>query len=133
MILSLEETFTVGQNCFFDSVSNDDRYGVVFEDDTTTGYFYAVDMLDEEQQILDALHIYNVDDVIDKAKPGKIQIAWSKNGSTALLLINGYLHAAFDFEKQTGCCRNGFPDSHTGWGKGEERILTDNKVDSLVK
>ena len=36
----------------------------VFEDDGDTGYFYALDFSQPEQPIQNALHIYNVADII---------------------------------------------------------------------
>ncbi|RYE54016.1 MAG: DUF2251 domain-containing protein, partial [Sphingobacteriales bacterium] len=71
MILALEETFTVGQDAFFESISPTTSFGVTFEDDLTTGYFYAV-VTEPKLKVLDGLHIYNVTDVIDKDKPCKI-------------------------------------------------------------
>jgi hypothetical protein len=37
----------------------------VFEDDGRTGYFYALDESLEGNPILDAVHIYNVEDISD--------------------------------------------------------------------
>ena len=138
MILDLEETFTVGQDTFFDSISPTSSFGVTFEDDLRTGYFYAVDTK-PDLKILDALHIYNVADVIDKDKPCKIQIIWTDNGKIASLLINGYCHAIFDFDKQAGFCRTGFPRSNGEWGKTKkrdeatERTLTDELINEFFK
>ena len=72
MILDLEETFTVGEETLFRSTSPTSSLGVLFEDDLTTGYFYAIDN-QADLDILDALHIYNVADVIDKNKPSKFK------------------------------------------------------------
>ena len=130
MILDLEKTFTVGNDTFFESVSPTSSFGVTFEDDLTTGFFYAVDTK-SDLQILDALHIYNVADVIDKDRLSKIQIAWSDNGKIASLLINNYCHAVFDFEKKTGYCRNGFPKSNGKWTKMQERTLTDDLINEI--
>lgn len=131
MILDLEEIFTIGQDTFFASDSINESYAVTFEDDLTTGYFYAVD-IKSNSKILDALHIYNVADVIDKSRPCKLQITWSINGQIASLLINNYCHAIFDFEKKAGYCRNGFPENK-GWCKTSERILTDELIDTIFK
>ena len=130
MILDLEETFTVGHDTFFDSVSPTSSFGVTFEDDLTTGYFYAVDTK-PDLQILDALHIYNVADITDKDKPSKIQIAWSDNGKIASLLINGYCHAIFDFENEAGFCRNVFPETNGKWTRKHDRTLTDDMINEI--
>ncbi len=130
MILDLEEIFTVGHDTFFESVSPTSSYGVTFEDDLTTGYFYAVDTK-PDLKIIDALHIYNVADVVDKDKPSKIQITWSNDGLIASLLINSYCHAIFDFKHNAGYCRNGFPESNGDWVKVKERSLTDNLISDI--
>lgn len=132
MILALGETFIIGQDTFFDSISPSSSFGVTFEDDLTTGYFYAVDT-QPELKILDALHIYNVADVIDKDKPCKIEIAWSDDGQIASLLINNYCHAIFDFEAKAGYCRNGFPDCNRDWCKIKDRTLTNDLIDNIFK
>ena len=132
MILSLEETFTVGQDTFFESVSPTTSFGVTFEDDLTTGYFYAV-QTEPDLNILNALHIYDVANIIDKAKPCKIQIAWTENGQIASLLINNYCHAIFDFEKRIGYSRNGFPESSKTWGKTKTQILTDDLLNTIFE
>ncbi len=132
MILTLEETFIVGQDTFVESVSPSSSFGVTFEDDLTTGYFYAVDNT-ADLKILDALHIYNVADVIDKDKPSKLQIAWSDNGQIASLVINNYCHAIFDFETKAGYCRNSFPDCNGDWCSIKERTLTDELINSIFK
>jgi len=65
---------------------------------------------------VDALHIYNVTNVTDRHIPSTVQIVWSSDDLKALLLINRYPHAAFDFSTKRGYCRTGFPPpTHTGW------------------
>ena len=132
MILDLEETFIVGQETFFDSGSPSTSFGVTFEDDLTTGYFYAVDT-NTDLEILDALHIYDVANIVDKDKPCKIQIAWTDDGQIASLLINDYCHAIFDFEKRGGYCRNGFPETRRAWAQIKERKLTDELIVDIFK
>ncbi len=97
-----------------------------------TGYFYAVDR-DENLQIIDALHIYNVADIIDKQKPSIIKILWSEDLMKAFLSINNYYHAVFDFEARAGHCRNGFPNPKSDWAIVRERILTDKLFENLAK
>jgi hypothetical protein len=53
---------------------------------------------------------------VDRAIPSQIEIAWSHDERACALLINGYVHAVFDFEKQNGYARTGFPPApSTGW------------------
>jgi hypothetical protein len=130
MLLDLEEIFIVGQDTFFDSTSPTSSFGVTFEDNLATGYFYAVET-EPTLEILDALHIYNVSDVIDKNKSSKIQIAWSDDGLVASLLINNYCYAIFDFDSKAGYCRNGFPEPKSEWTEIKERTLTDDLIDQI--
>lgn len=131
MVWDIEETFTVGEETFFDSSSLTTSFGVIFEDDLTTGYFYAISR-EPEVKILDALHIYNVADVIDKEKPCKIQIVWTDDELIASLLINDYCHAIFDFNNKAGYCRTGFPENNTNWATIEDRKLTDDLIATLI-
>lgn len=71
---------------------------VVFEDNKETGYFYAVDR-NNDLNILDALHIYNVADVVDKDRPSTIKILWTEDFIRAVLSKNNYYNAIFDFKK----------------------------------
>jgi hypothetical protein len=125
----IEERLKVGEETFVESVSPTGRYGVVFEDDGQTGYFYGLDMEKEDQPILDALHIYNVESVTDADEPSLIQIAWSGDGLTSGLFINRYAHAIFAFGERRAACRTGFPpatgeftDSHD-WDEGLLELL----------
>lgn len=61
-----------GEDTFIESFSQENRYGVVFEDDGETGYFYAVERDEEGQglRVLDALHIYEVDGAAGPASGG---------------------------------------------------------------
>jgi hypothetical protein len=132
VILDIEETFTVGQDTYSRSVSSISTFAVIFEDNEETGYFYAIET-DPDVEILDALHIYNVANIIDKDKPSKIQLVWSDDGTIASLLINDYCHALFDFEKKAGYCRNGFPDNNVGWASISERRLTDPSIEEIFR
>jgi hypothetical protein len=130
LILGAEETFNVGHESFVDSISPTSSYAVIFEDDITTGYFYAVD-INRNTEVLDALHAYNVADVIDKDKPCIIQIFWTDDGAIASLLINNYCHAIFDFKRKAGYCRNSFPENNSGWTKVQNRALTDTLIKEI--
>ncbi|MCW9699843.1 MULTISPECIES: DUF2251 domain-containing protein [unclassified Avibacterium] len=84
---------------------------VIFEDDGETGYFYALDLHQRSQPVVDSLFVYAVND-IDKnslAEPRDLQICWSENGYQAFLLINGYPHAVFDFHQFVGYNHSKYP------------------------
>ena len=125
-----EETIMIGKDCLIDS-SIESSNTVIFEDDGQTGYFYAVERGDE-MRILDALHIYNVQNVKDRDLPSIIKILWTEDFNQAFLSINDYIHAVFDFEKKAGYCRNGFPEANA-WTKIQERTLTDELLIELAK
>ena len=131
LLLYQEQALIVGQVTFIESTVENDN-AVIFEDDGTTGYFYTVDR-NEDFMILDALHIYNVADVIDKDKPSIIKILWTENLMKAFLSINNHYHAVFDFEARAGYCRNGFPNPKSDWTTVNERVLTDELLDKFAK
>ena len=122
------ENFTVGTPEVLESFFEHIPYGVVFEDDGDTGYFYAA----SQDGILDALHIYNVEDVSDKHIPNHVLILWDDACTIAALCINGYIHAVYDFVEQAGYCRNGFPETDGEWVKVENRVLDDELLDKLL-
>jgi len=113
--IEAEETFLVGDETFVGSKSPTTQYAVFFEDDGDTGYFYGLDTSIETNQILDALHIYNVAAVVDKEKPSVAQIEWSEDGLKAALFINGYAHAVIDFADKRAYCRTNFPLPEEKW------------------
>jgi hypothetical protein len=94
---------------------------VIFEDDKNTGYIYILDLKekDKENPIKDALHIYNVEDVVDKHIPSEIEFLWSEDGNICMLLINKYPHAVINYKEKYGFCRTGFPpkDEKSAWSK----------------
>ncbi len=102
--------FRAGTSTFVDSVSPVADYGVVFEDDGEVGYFYALDLGAKSNQILDAVHIYNVDSVVDPDRESQLEIQWSNDGTKSALLINGFIHAVFDFATRRGYCRTNYPN-----------------------
>ena len=103
-------TFQVGSDVFVAQDAPDGRHSAFFEDDGETGYFYAVDLRPPDNTILDAVHIYNVANVVDRDRPSTLSIVWSEDGAKCALLINGYPHAAFDFAAKRGYCRTNFPN-----------------------
>jgi hypothetical protein len=127
-----EQTFTVGEDTFIDSTAENDQ-AVYFEDNEETGYFYAVDRSAGGVEILDALHIYDVANVVDRQIPSTLKILWTEDESKAFLSINGYYHAVFDFKNRAGYCRNGFPETRRNWAKVKERTLTDELLQALAK
>ncbi|MBO9199891.1 MULTISPECIES: DUF2251 domain-containing protein [Niastella] len=128
-----EQVYIAGEATFIDCTNDINKFAVVFEDDTDTGYFYAY-ALDAEgrQLVLDALHIYNIEEVPVEQRKGIIRIIWSKDWQCCALVINNYCHAIFDFKNQGGYCRNEFPPPNDFWTKGE-RALTNEMVAALFK
>jgi len=127
-----EQAFTVGEEILVESNSSENNYAVVFEDDAETGYFYALEMdkNSQEQKILDALHIYEVEDIDPVHRPGIIKIIWSTDWQKAALLINDYCHAVFDFGQHGGYNRNQFPPPNEIWTKGD-RLLTADIIHAI--
>lgn len=132
--LLIEKSFTPGEAVFAESKSNENNYAVVFEDDTDTGYFYALEINPDtgEQRILDALHIYNLEELTEKDKPWSLKIIWSRDWLKCALVINANCHALFDFENQGGHNLNEFPPPNTIWTKGE-RKLTNALINGIFK
>ena len=114
--------FTVGMPEVLQSFFEYVPYGVVFEDDGDTGYFYATSK--------DG--IYNVEDVSDKHIPNHVLILWDDACTLAALCINDYIHAVYDFVAQAGYCRNGFPEAHGEWVKVENHVLDDELLDKIL-
>ena len=129
-----EQAFVAGEDTFIESNSSENNYAVVFEDDTETAYFYAIELNKETgaQQVLDAVHIYEADDIEPEKRPGIINIIWSTDWLKCALLINKYCYAVFDFANQGGYCRNEFPPPNDVWTKGD-RKLTDEMVTSFFR
>lgn len=118
--VTAKEEILVGRETVIGGPSPQGRFIAVFEDDGETGYFYALDKQAVGNSIQDALHIYNVMNVTDRARPSVVSIGWSQDGSKAVLLINEYPHAVFDFSARQGRCRTGFPPvaSNAAWSGG---------------
>lgn len=106
----------VGQEIVIETDSEDGIRGVVFEDDGRTGYFYARDY-GQDMLFVDALHIYSVEGVVDKDKESTIDILWTDSYEHAVILINNYPHAVFNFPEKKGYSRDMFPapDPKSGW------------------
>jgi hypothetical protein len=110
-----EQQITVGQKSVVEAASPDSKHVVVSEDDGDTGYFYALDFARADNPIVDALHIYNAASVTDRHVPSAVQILWSADNLKAMLLINRYPHAVFDFAAKRGYCRTAFPPPDKKW------------------
>jgi hypothetical protein len=126
--LMQEVELTPGQDTFVESFSPENRFGVVFEDDGETAYFYAVEKDQEGMRILDALHIYEGDGM--GTGKSRLMIVWSKDWMKCALVLDGYCHAIFDFAAQGGYNINEFPPPNGIWTKGE-RKLTNELIKSL--
>jgi hypothetical protein len=110
------QSFLPGDETWYASDAPAGSYSVVFEDDGETGYFYAVERRGADMQILDAVQIYAVRNVVDREIPSELQVVWSEGGQQAALYVNSYPHAVFDFQARRGYCRTGFPPPpQTGW------------------
>jgi hypothetical protein len=104
-----KDTVRVGEAKVVESDSPVGRYRSVFEDDGSTGYFYALDTTRPDNPIIDALHVYDVERVADRERACQLHILWSADGLKTALFLNSSSHATYNFEGQRGCCRTGFP------------------------
>jgi hypothetical protein len=150
--LMQEQRFVRGTDTFIESFSQENKHGVVFEDDGETGYFYAVERDQEGQglRVLDALHIYEVEtgdaraeavgaaeraDIEASGKDAsgeesKLLIVWSRDWEKCALVIDGFCHAIYDFKARGGYNINEFPPPNEIWTLGE-RKLTDELIRNL--
>lgn len=89
---------------------------VMFEDDGETGCFYAMDLDQKAQPVVDCLLVYRVSDIEANTlpEPRRLEICWSENGLQAFLLINGYPHAVFDFRQFVGYNHSQLPEVELG-------------------
>ena len=109
ILVTLQAQLIVGEAQVIKSLAPEGMLAAVFEDDGRTGDFYALDESVEGNPILDAVHIYNVEDISDAHIPSDVKIGWSEDSQKCVLLINGYPHAVFDFVGKNGYCRSGYP------------------------
>jgi hypothetical protein len=130
--LMAEKVFTRGENFLVESNSPENKFGVVFEDDGETGYFYGVqtDAGTGELTVLDALHIYELQKGHRKHDPSKLLIIWSKDWLKCALVLDDHCHAIFDFENHGGYNINEFPPPNSIWTK-KERKLTQEIIREL--
>lgn len=127
----LKTTLHVGKPGVYESKSPGHPVSVLFEDDGAVAYFYALTTTSGVNPILDTLHVYDVPNVKKENMTSSLEIRWSRDGWKALLLLNDFPHAAFDFKARRGWNRNGFPPPNRLWTEfGHE---WDNKVLDLFK
>ncbi|MDU8923481.1 DUF2251 domain-containing protein [Pasteurellaceae bacterium LIM206] len=125
--LVLENQHLIGQAKRIGAHSTtEENLVVMFEDDGETGYFYALNTR-EPQPVVDSLQVYNVSAIEGLSEPRLIQICWSENGKQAFLLVNGYPHAAFDFERLVGYNHSKYPLPELGSMWSHEQV-TDKLV-----
>lgn len=125
-----EQKWTPGEDLFIESSSPENRYGVIFEDDGEAAYFYAVekDEQGEGLRVLDALHIHEEDDPGDEDdaeeddEPADLKIIWSRDWLKCALVLDGFVHALFDFESQGGYNISEFPPPNDFWTKGDRKL-----------
>ena len=110
--------FSPGTDTWYASDSPSNDFSAIFEDDGQTGYFYAYRRGAAQGGILDAVHIYNVANVVDRQLESTAEILWSSDGLKAALLINAWPHAVIDFGARCSYCRTGFPPPSGSWSRG---------------
>ena len=90
ILVTIQAQLVVGEEQVIKSLAPEGMLAAVFEDDGRTGYFYALDESVEGNPIMDAVHIYNAEDVSDGHIPSDVKIGWSEDSQKCVLLINGY-------------------------------------------
>jgi hypothetical protein len=145
--LMQEQQWIPGEDLFIESFSPENSYGVVFEDDGQTAYFYAVEKDKEGTglRVLDALHIQETDmekgidgnladgNLVEgnlaegnlaeaNKKPNRLLIVWSRDWLKSALVIDGFCHALFDFEAKSGYNINEFPPPNEFWTQGNRKL-----------
>jgi hypothetical protein len=122
MWTDVEGTIIIGDELVIESVPEESKFGVVFEDDSATGYFYAVETNEEEMTILDAVLIYNVDDYPNPNTNADIRVVWTDDNKVAALFIDEKLQAVFDFIHHGGYNKNEYPPINNTWAKKGRKI-----------
>jgi hypothetical protein len=130
--LMQQKTIVLGDEVFVESHSPENEYGIVFESNDETGYFYAVeiDAQTKQKRILDALHIFETPEISKMKKQIDIKIIWARDWMKCALIVDDECHAVFDFEKNGGYNINEFPPPNTCWTK-QERKLTDAMIQQI--
>ena len=112
--LLVSRTIHPGEETVIDVTSG--MYSVVFKDNGETGYVYAMDN-GRPAPVLDALHLYNVDqfEVKHSNRTADIEIWASEDGLGTLVKLNGRDEAYFDFADRRAVCRSCFPRASGGY------------------
>ncbi len=123
-----DQEIIIGAETFIESVSSENDYEVIFEDDSDTGYFYGAERNKNtnELRILDMLLVYDVESIDESERNVTLNIIWSTDWTKCGLVLNNYCHAVFDFENAGGYNRHEFPPPVL-WDE-RERKLTDEMV-----
>ena len=116
------QTLHLGAPTVIESAAARTPYAAIFEDDGKVAYFYGLDTRLGDQ-VLDAVHVYNVGTILDHPTPDldvhlpcEVQIVWSEAEDRVALVLNGRPHAVFDFTARRGYCRSNFPAA-SSWSK----------------
>ncbi|HEY4337948.1 MAG TPA: DUF2251 domain-containing protein [Puia sp.] len=122
--LMQEAEWTAGEDLFLESFAPENSYGVVFEEDGETAFFYAVEKppAGGELRVLDALHIHETDEETPRLPPAQLKIIWSRDWLKCALVIDGHVHALFDFEAHGGYNINEFPAPNDFWTQGDRKL-----------
>jgi hypothetical protein len=120
--LMQEANWIAGEDLFLESFAAENSYGVVFEDDGDTAFFYAVEKTADELRILDALHIHESNEEADPLPAAQLKIIWAKDWLKCALVIDGHVHALFDFEAHGGYNINEFPPPNEFWTAGDRKL-----------
>jgi hypothetical protein len=107
---SVERVITIGSGFSIYSISPSQEFAVIFEDDTDSAYLYAVSAHQSDREILDLMNIYTVGHVSDIRATCTARVSWSEDAWKAILVIDGYPHAVFNFLEKRGYCRTNYPN-----------------------
>ena len=108
--MNATQSLKIGTKRVIGAMSPCGEFLALFEDDSSTGYFYALKTHGEDRKILDLLCIYSLEQVAENAEQHKFQILWSDDGLRVMLRIDDYPHAVFDFVGKQGYCRMNYPN-----------------------
>ena len=114
----------VGRDAVLSADAPSGRFSAVFEDDGETAYFYGLDPDAKEaasrSPIVDALHIYDVDAMLQREDPYSVEIRWAEGRNRVGLFIDGECHAVFDFDEKRAVCQSGFPPASGAFTSSHE-------------